>query len=1036
MNKKNLKFSALLLCGMSDLLFYCICITLTACCSDIFGTTLSYKVDNEIKTYTIRPNPDLKQISTRLHYLINTGNKEAIYNIIDTIRFVLENSSSPDNPDLADACYYSGSFYLKSGNAGEAFSFLKKSSDIFERTGNKSNINYSNCLYNIGLTYLIMGDFIKSMQYMQSSSDNDVKIFGENSVKLVEGYLGLSINSIYTRNFDKAIDWINKAIKIAQLFPDSVKPFIAASLYSTKGTAYSFQSNYDQAKINLEKAETYYSDLKQNDLNYINLLDNLGTAYHYLGFKEKSYHYYEKGLTLLKNDLSYPSFNLTNNYAIILGNDQEARKGEHLMYDFLKRVEKTPGYDKRNYYLILRNYADYLREKRLDNHLAIKIYLQCISYVNTHLWDKDYRDKTILGYSLSLLQDGEYQVALDSIQTLLFSDPSGEKKHDRFANPEPGSFKTDVRTILIFNAKFQILFSEYRKTDNLKALEAAAETSELIISVLEKIRFNIGEEGSRLLLGDKYREFYINAINCFNECFKKSKNQTYLDKIFEYSEKSKVASLLASTREMKAIQTHIPLDLANSERDLQRNIGFYNARIAEEENLENPDQVKIGLWKDFIISATGKRDSLLKVFEKNYPAYYSLKYNTRVISLKEIPGLIGNNNNYISYILSDTLLYTLVSNKKNHLLLTQRIDSSFFNLVAQFRRLLIFPDLDERSKAEFHDYQVYGHKLYSYLVKPLGKYLISKKLIISPDNILSYIPFETFITSDDIHDDLIFRNLSYLMNDFRISYAYSATLLSESEKAKTSLWNSLIAFAPSYILPVNVDINSNDRQSEGGSLYPLPFAVKEAEYVTGITHGKLYSDTSATKLIYKNLAGSFDIVHLAMHTMINNLNPILSKMIFSVSKDSLDKFGLNIFEIYGIPLNAKMVVLSSCNTGSGNLLRGEGVLSLARGFIYSGSKSVVLSLWEVNDISGTEVVKSFYSNLKNGDSKSESLGKARIKYLKSATQLNSHPYFWSTLVIYGDDSPLYSSIIMRITIAIAIISVLLIISAIYYFKKR
>jgi CHAT domain-containing protein len=79
-----------------------------------------------------------------------------------------------------------------------------------------------------------------------------------------------------------------------------------------------------------------------------------------------------------------------------------------------------------------------------------------------------------------------------------------------------------------------------------------------------------------------------------------------------------------------------------------------------------------------------------------------------------------------------------------------------------------------------------------------------------------------------------------------------------------------------------------------------------------------------------------------------------------------------------------MVVLSSCNTGNGFLSTGEGILSLARGFIYSGSKSVVMSMWEIEDRSGTEIVKLFYKNLKRGYSKSDALKKARIDFLKNA----------------------------------------------------
>ena len=104
-----------------------------------------------------------------------------------------------------------------------------------------------------------------------------------------------------------------------------------------------------------------------------------------------------------------------------------------------------------------------------------------------------------------------------------------------------------------------------------------------------------------------------------------------------------------------------------------------------------------------------------------------------------------------------------------------------------------------------------------------------------------------------------------------------------------------------------------------------------------------------------------------------------------------------------------MVVLSSCNTGSGKLSEGEGILSLARGFLYSGSQSVVMSMWEIDDKSGTDIIKSFYDNLKKGKSKSAALKQARSAYLKKASQLKSHPYFWAGMVVYGENSSLFFS---------------------------
>jgi CHAT domain-containing protein len=247
------------------------------------------------------------------------------------------------------------------------------------------------------------------------------------------------------------------------------------------------------------------------------------------------------------------------------------------------------------------------------------------------------------------------------------------------------------------------------------------------------------------------------------------------------------------------------------------------------------------------------------------------------------------------------------------------------------------------------------------------------------------------------------------MDEFRISYTYSATFLAESSKTNISLSNSLIAFAPVYTGRMNADSLLNSRLAEISILKDLPFARMEAEFVTDLTGGKLFINKGAKESVFKSEAGKYDIVHLAMHTLLNDEHPMYSKMLFYQEKDSVEDGSLNTYEVYGVPLKAKMVMLSSCNTGTGILHSGEGIFSLARGFVYSGSQSVVMSMWEIEDRSGTEIVKDFYRYLKKGATKSNALRKARINYLKKADMLRSHPYFWSSLVIYGDNAPLYYS---------------------------
>ena len=95
-----------------------------------------------------------------------------------------------------------------------------------------------------------------------------------------------------------------------------------------------------------------------------------------------------------------------------------------------------------------------------------------------------------------------------------------------------------------------------------------------------------------------------------------------------------------------------------------------------------------------------------------------------------------------------------------------------------------------------------------------------------------------------------------------------------------------------------------------------------------------------------------------------------------------------------------------------------------------------MSMWEIEDRSGTEIVKQFYNNLKKGNTKSDALRKARIEYLKKADQLRSHPYFWSTLIIYGNDTPLYYSKILIIVSLIVLAISIVIVSLFFHFRKR
>ena len=110
----------------------------------------------------------------------------------------------------------------------------------------------------------------------------------------------------------------------------------------------------------------------------------------------------------------------------------------------------------------------------------------------------------------------------------------------------------------------------------------------------------------------------------------------------------------------------------------------------------------------------------------------------------------------------------------------------------------------------------------------------------------------------------------------------------------------------------------------------------------------------------------------------------------------------------------------------------EGIMSLARGFLYAGVPSIIMTLWEVDDISSSEIMIGFYSYIKKGYQKDEAIRLAKIDYLTNANQINAHPYFWSAYVGIGNIKPLVSNLDTRTNLTISLIICLILGSFLFY----
>ncbi len=315
---------------------------------------------------------------------------------------------------------------------------------------------------------------------------------------------------------------------------------------------------------------------------------------------------------------------------------------------------------------------------------------------------------------------------------------------------------------------------------------------------------------------------------------------------------------------------------------------------------------------------------------------------------------------------------------------------------------------DFGSKNEYVLYALESHELYKILIEPLGLSKDYSNIIIIPDGVLGYLNFETLIKNKPDTTKVNYRNLDYLIRAYTLSYGYSGTVLFH-RNISTSHSKKLLAMAPVYDFGGNeIANNSISIRDLTNNLNSLDHIVEEVKRVNEIYKGQLFIGEEATEANFKANAHNFNILHFAMHTLVNDENPMNSKLVFTLNNDTVEDGFLNTYEIYNLDLNAELAVLSACKTGVGKLSKGEGIMSLARGFLYAGVPGIVMTLWEVEDISSANVITGFYENLKKGLNKDVALRESKLSYLESANPLQSHPYFWAAYVQIGNNNPVIS----------------------------
>jgi CHAT domain-containing protein len=231
--------------------------------------------------------------------------------------------------------------------------------------------------------------------------------------------------------------------------------------------------------------------------------------------------------------------------------------------------------------------------------------------------------------------------------------------------------------------------------------------------------------------------------------------------------------------------------------------------------------------------------------------------------------------------------------------------------------------------------------------------------------------------------------------------------------------SNTLAFAP---------FATNSKTALSQAFSPLPFSGDE---VAGLA-GAVFSGAAATKDAFLKNVSRFPVVHLATHAVVNDSADNLSYIAFAPSSAAKEDYLLYAREIYNLPLqNTELVILSACETASGNLVRGEGVMSLSRAFAYAGCSNIVTSLWKANDESTAYLSKKLHAYLRKGFPVDVAMQQAKLDLL-SDSRIHprlKQPFYWANLIFVGDYAPVeenrINGLFVALAVCIAILAVLI-----------
>ncbi|HNT02074.1 MAG TPA: CHAT domain-containing protein, partial [Candidatus Saccharicenans sp.] len=430
-------------------------------------------------------------------------------------------------------------------------------------------------------------------------------------------------------------------------------------------------------------------------------------------------------------------------------------------------------------------------------------------------------------------------------------------------------------------------------------------------------------------------------------------------------------------------------------------------------------------------SLEARLDNIKRQIRSENPAYANLTFPEIITYEQASKEFIKGKTAIFTFVIGDDSAYAFALTNRGLKVYPVPTRRELRSKVTNHRRAI--SDIDNK------DFPT-GQELYELLLKP-GLVDGIKNLIIIPDDILNLLPFETLLTAD--------QNSDWLIKKYTVYYAPSLSSLRElahrqNRKNRPKPQHNLLAVGDPYYGDLEEKYPELSTKAIFQDFYTLTdlkfyrlrYSHEEVKRISSLIPRStvLEREKASEDLVKSANLVDYKIIHFAAHGLIDDQKPARSAIILTLDNDPAEDGFLQMREVFNLKLNADLAVLSSCQTGLGQFIKGEGMEGISRAFFYAGSSSVVMSLWTINDQVSAQFMERFYYHLKGNENLAEALRQVKLEMIES--EIVSHPYYWAGFILSGDGStrvfqPVFNKALLGLATAFTGLAL-----TVFIFRKR